>query len=339
MSEPIDIKTKKKLSPSTEINFDKEIVLEIVQNSLVKTYDEWVKFQQTWVNKAYATFHDFDKYLVLIYLIKTVWQDLSDKFKFQSIDEFYSHDQVIIPKINLIKISEELNIPKETIRRKVNDFQKVGILRREGKSIILNRSLMIFQKPTSSLDQLCKFIEKTSALIPKEKLFNKNYSREEYKIFICKHFTVCWSRFFNLQIPYLVRNRNTFRTLETWNIWGTIAINHMINVKKMDEKRLLDENIMPNNFVDQLINVKIKHGINASTISDMSGIPRATVIRKLKWLTNQNVIKKDKNLQYFMTDKGKLNKQINKNISRLHQDIAYFLTDIIDLIKNSNLKI
>ena len=113
----------------------------------------------------------------------------------------------------------------------------------------------------------------------------------------------------------------------------------MINVIKMDKKRLLDENIMPNNFVDQLINVKIKHGINASTISDMSGIPRATVIRKLKWLTNQNVIKKDKNLQYFMTDKGKLNKQINKNISRLHQDIAYFLTDIIDLIKNSNLKI
>ena len=232
MNEPIDIKTKKKLNPSIETNFDKEVVLEIVQNSLIKTYDEWIKFQQVWVNKAYATFRDFDKYLVLIYLIKNVWQDLSDKFKYQSIDEFYSHDQVIIPKINLIKISEELNIPKETIRRKVNDFQKSGILRREGKSIILNRSLMTVQKPTSSLDQLCKFIEKTSALIPKEKLFNKNYSREEYKTFISKHFTVCWSRFFNLQIPYLVRVRNTFRTLETWNIWGTIAINHMLNIKK-----------------------------------------------------------------------------------------------------------
>ena len=290
MSDPIDIKTKKIIPKKHAESFDRTLVLENLYDNLLSHYDTWGSFQQSWTNKAYKTFKDFDKYIVMMFLVRNYWQSLSDKFSYLSMDEFYDLENIVIDKINLINISNELNIPKETIRRKVNDFQKVGILRREGKSIILNRSLMIFQKPTSSLDQLCKFIEKTSALIPKEKLFNKNYSREEYKIFICKHFTVCWSRFFNLQIPYLVRNRNTFRTLETWNIWGTIAINHMINVIKMDKKRLLDENIMPNNFVDQLINVKIKHGINASTISDMSGIPRATVIRKLKWLTKQNCI-------------------------------------------------
>ena len=33
-----------------------------------------------------------------------------------------------IDKINLIQISQELNIPKETIRRKVNELQQDGIL-------------------------------------------------------------------------------------------------------------------------------------------------------------------------------------------------------------------
>ena len=72
----------------------------------------------------------------------------------------------------------------------------------------------------------------------------------------------------------------------------------MLNIKKMEEKRLLDENIMPNNFVDQLINVKIKHGINASTISDMSGIPRATVIRKLNKLLKEKFLTIDKKKHY-----------------------------------------
>ena len=43
-------------------------------------------------------------------------------------DEFYDSEFVTIEKINLIQISNELNIPKETIRRKVNELQLEGIL-------------------------------------------------------------------------------------------------------------------------------------------------------------------------------------------------------------------
>ena len=38
-------------------------------------------------------------------------------------DEFYELETVKIDKINLIQISNALNIPKETIRRKVNELQ------------------------------------------------------------------------------------------------------------------------------------------------------------------------------------------------------------------------
>ena len=147
MSEPIDIKTKKILPQPTQLGFDKSLVHEALQRNIISHWDTWGKLQATWANRAYKTFKDFDKYLVLIFLIRDCWQHSADKFEYYSIDEFYSKDKIVINKINLIKISTELDIPKETIRRKVNELQKEGILSREGKKIVLTKSS--FESPIS----------------------------------------------------------------------------------------------------------------------------------------------------------------------------------------------
>ena len=57
-----------------------------------------------------------------------------------SFESFYNQERLSIDKINLIEISKDLNIPKETIRRKVNFLQDQGIIYRDGKSIFLNDS-------------------------------------------------------------------------------------------------------------------------------------------------------------------------------------------------------
>ena len=89
--------------------------------------------------------------------MRNYWQSLSDKFTYLSLDEFYELENVLIDKINLINISNELNIPKETIRRKVNELQESGILAREGKSIIFNKRGMNYQKPEKeSIQKLVK---------------------------------------------------------------------------------------------------------------------------------------------------------------------------------------
>ena len=123
MSEPIDIKTKKILPQTIKKEFDKAMVHETLQKDLVSHWDTWGKLQSSWANRAYKTFKDFDKYLVLIYLIRDIWQQSANKFEYYSFEDFYKKEKVVIDKINLIKISEELNIPKETIRRKINELQ------------------------------------------------------------------------------------------------------------------------------------------------------------------------------------------------------------------------
>ena len=80
-------------------------------------------------------------------------------------------------------------------------------------------------------------------------------------------------------------------------------------------------------------------GINASSIADITTIPRATVIRKLNWLVKNGCIKKNKNLEYYMVPYGKMNKKIASNFLINQNYVAEFLTDIFDLMKNSKFKI
>ena len=339
MSDPIDIKTKKIIPTGINTKFDKSLVLDNLHTNLISHYETWGSFQQSWTNQAYKTFKDFDKYIVMMFLVRNYWQNLSDKFTYVSKDEFYDLENVVIDKINLINISNELNIPKETIRRKVNELQDSGILIRQGKSIVLNKKGVNYQKPDATVDLLSTFIEKKSNLLQGHHWFGKQLKKEEIRQFINKYFTIIWLRFFKLQIPFLIRHRNIFRDLETWIVWGNIALNHQDHLRKAVDRDLLYENIRFDNYYKNISNFKIARGINASSIADISSIPRATVIRKLKWLMKQDIIKKNKNLEYQLKNSGKINKIISKNTIINQEAVADFLTDIFDYMKNSNFKI
>ena len=254
-------------------------------------------------------------------------------------DEYYELDFVKIDKINLIQISKDLNIPKETIRRKVNELQNANLLKREGKSIIFNRQGIETQKPKNSIDLLSTFIEKKSKMLQGLEGFGKPLTKDYISTFVKKYFTIIWLRFFKMQIPFLTRHRDVFGDLETWIVWGNIALSHQYHLAKAAENDLLSSEITLKSYYSDVADVKIKRGINASSIADISSIPRATVIRKLKWLVKQDCIKKNINMEYQMKKGGKLNKNVSENFLINQYAVAEFLTDVFDYMVNSKFKI
>jgi predicted transcriptional regulator len=341
MNEPISIKTKKVIPQPTKQGFDKSMVHETLQKNIISHWDTWGKFQSIWTNRAYKTFKDFDKYLVLIYLVRDSWQQSADKFEYYSFDDFYAKEKIVIDKINLIKIASELNIPKETVRRKINELQREEVLSREGKKIILTGKAAFFQKPQKALEALSSFLEKKSNILQGEEWFGDSVKKNEIISYIEKYFTIIWLRFLKLQIPFLLRHRANFGDLETWMIWGNVAIHHQKNLAKMYEKNVTTEAdtiINYANYFGKVSDIKIKRGVNASSISDITSIPRATVIRKLKWLVKQDVLKKNKHLEYVMKNTGKLTKKIEETFKSNQLYVAEFLTDFFDYYKNSNFK-
>tara|TARA_B110000444_G_C18764411_1_gene559188 strand:- start:160 stop:1179 length:1020 start_codon:yes stop_codon:yes gene_type:complete len=338
MGDPIDIKTKKIISKLITKKFDKALVLEAIEQNILSQWDTFGKFQQIWSNRAFNTFKDFDKYVVLIYLVRDYFQQLSNKFEFLSYEKFYEFEYIIINKLNLIKIAKELNIPKETLRRKVNELQEEGILVRKGKNIILQKKLVFYQKPEASLEAISNLIHKSSKILQGKDWFGDELEKEEIQIYIKKYFTILWLSFLKLQIPFLLRNRRIFKDLETWIIWGNIALNHQNNLNKILKNSVEVVKVDYKNYYKKITDLKINQGVNASSIADISNIPRATVIRKLRWLIKQQVVKKNKNLEYIMEYKGELNKKIEEAFRINQFTVSEYLTDFFDYYKNSNFK-
>ena len=348
MSKPIDSKTvtifnhlkrKPNLETKEIISLNSSEVYDVLNRNSNETVNYWFKLQQAWCNNAYNTFKDYDSYLVLIYLVNEIFKKLSDRFQYLTYQEFYDRTELLIDKINLIEISKDLNIPKETIRRKVNFLQEQNIIFRKGKSIYFNRKLTDAQRPANSKKIMSVFLEKSGLILAKEDWFGRAFKRDEIENFIDKHFTICWQHWFRLQIPFLVRHRTFYGDLETWNVWGSIGISQFSDYNKQVQNRIVED---PRSYADlylHLLRHTPKNGINASSISEISNIPRATVIRKLKTLLKQKLIMKNKKLEYMLLPSPRNVKSFEQNYMHNQKYKANFVTTIFDLMKNSSFKV
>ena len=335
-------KNNKYILDSSE-NFNSEIIGLVLSSNPMILMKHWIGFQQEWVRNIYSQFKDHDKYIILMYLISKTWQNNSNLFKFQSIDEYYSQNAISLPNISLSEISINLKIPKETIRRKLVELEKKNIIEREGQKIILAQLALSLQKPETSIKKLSIFFEKLSILLSAQDWFGPAISREDIELFFNKYYTVFWNRFFKMQIPFLIRWKTVFGDLESWVIWANMGINQSSNLEKIStnskKKFSLSEVKSGKFYIDNIQENEPTQGVNASSIADISGIPRATVLRKLKKLSSEKVIKRNKKLEYVLSSKGKLNERIKVNYLLNQQSISVFVTDIFNLIKKSRLKI
>ena len=306
---------KKKVLKEKSLNFNnlesfdsKQIGLVLSSNPFI-LMKHWIKFQQEWINNIYNSFKDHEKYLILMYLISKTWQDSSNLFKFYSIDEYYFQSEIDLPDISLSEISNNLKIPKETIRRKLIELEKQNIIKRDGQKIILDQLALTLQKPKTSIKTLSIFFEKLSILLSAEDWFGPAISREDIELYFNKYYTVFWNRFFKMQIPFLVRWKTIFGDLESWVIWANMGINQSSNLEKVSKnskkKFSLAEVKTGRLYIDNIQENEPTQGVNASSIADISGIPRATVLRKLKKLLSEKVIKRNMKLEYVLSSKGK----------------------------------
>ena len=305
MSNPVDIKIAHiNNRDSNKESLDKDKVFEVFQMTINDSLKYFFKMQQGWVNRAYLNFNDFDTYLILMYLMNKVYINYSDRFHYMSMDAFYGQDKVGIEKLNLIEISKDLNIPKETIRRKINYLQKNEIIIRTGKTIFLNSKGLEIQKPLTTIEDMASCLSKLSIHLSAEDWFGKALEKEDVKKFIMEHFTVSWEYWYRFQIPYLTRHRTFFGDIESWNVWGSIGL---VQIRSLIEEINNEISSLPKNYTDfylYTLRHKPKRGINASSISDISAIPRATVIRKLKTLEKNKHIMRNKRLEYFLAPKS-----------------------------------
>ena len=202
------------------------------------------------------------------------------------------------------------------------------------------QSALNLQKPENSIKNISIFLEKLSILLSTQDWFGPSINKRDIELYFRKYYTIVWNSYFKLQIPFLIRWKTIFDDLESFVIWGNIGINQNISLEKSNNLKIGKEEYIENiiNMTDTKVNESM-HGVNASSIADISSIPRSTVIRKLNKLSKEKIIKKNKKKEYFLTGQGKLNDKIKANYLINQKSLALFVTDIFNLIKKSSLKI
>ena len=289
-----------------EIDFSKTLSDEIVYNTIMSNYSDlskdWISHQWNWMNDVYRSFNDHYKYMIVISLIEKTLQ-FYDQMNIQyTYDEYYSKSYLEIEKFTITDLCKKLDMPKETVRRKVLELENEGVITRKKKKIIIDRKAFNIVKPKTQIKFSSKYIYLVSKAINKNNVYSKKPDQKLIENIIKKRFTLCWRWFYRMQIPLIIGYHKFMKDLTTFHIWGTIAMNQVLNVSKQlntgnGEKSL--DFFKTNNVL--LKNLGSNVGISAMSISDMTGIPRATIIRKCQYLLNEDFIKINEKKQYILS--------------------------------------
>ena len=124
----------------------------ILINNIPQVQSAWFRFQSEWAYNAYQSMKDLDKYLILVYLIQKTFIHYADLMVIISEETMYAQDSFEIDKINLIEISEELGIPKETVRRKINELSNDDSNKIESNEVVTSDGLSNTGEVTKTVD-------------------------------------------------------------------------------------------------------------------------------------------------------------------------------------------
>ena len=288
-----------------QVDFSKTLTDDQVYESIMTNYSdlskEWIFHQWHWMNNVYAPFNDHYKYMIVISLVEKTLQFYDQMNILYSYDEYYSKSYLQIEKFSISELCEKLDLPKETVRRKVLELENEGVISRSKKKIIIDRKAFSFVKPEAQIKLSSKYIYLVSQALIKDRKYSKKLDQQSIQDMIKKKFSLSWRWFYRMQIPLVIGYHKFMKDLTTFHIWGTVCMNQVLNVSKElitgTEKNSLDyfatSNILINNLGKDI-------GISAMSISDMTNIPRATIIRKCKFLIQEDLLKLNDKKQYVL---------------------------------------
>jgi DNA-binding MarR family transcriptional regulator len=315
-------------SISDEINKDK--ILKIINKNFSKLAPYWYKLMSSWLIRSYNVFQDIDKYIVLIYFINKDLIFYRKNGLVIDYDTFYKDKSIEIPKINITDISNDLHIPKETIRRKLQELEKAGVIKKTGKKIFVDRAAFTTVKPEKTLKELSILISKFSEVLVDENLTNKFFDINEISESIKTNFSFCWYQFYKLLFVFTNRWKYFGKTdLETLAI-GLVVLLNTIGNKSL---RVRDLNRKNYNKISQGADVV---GVNAMSLSDITGIPRPTVVRKLKYLIKNNFLHINEKKLIKMNITGLAFKNFSKGQDLNMKSLSDMLHRIFNQIKVIN---
>ena len=276
--------------PSISSQIDEKLIFKVIDKHFSRLAPHYYKWISSWLIGAYENYADIDKYIILIYIINKDFIFFRRNGLIIDYDTFYKDKSLEVDKINISDISKDLQIPKETVRRKVEELEKADVIKKKGKKIFITRTAFTTAQATFTLKNMSTVLCEFNKVLEEEKIVKIVYQSTEISDSIKKNFSFVWYQFYKFIFIFTNRWRKELGDLETFTIGVIVLINAVENknfkVKEFDRKKYSIS-----------IQGSDERGVNAMSLAEITGIPRSTVIRKLKSLIKKDLLQiNEKNL-------------------------------------------
>ena len=272
-----------KALPSITAQIDEKIIYKVIDKNFSLLAPFFYSFISNWLVRAYERYNDIDKFLIIIYLIHQNLVFYRKNGLMINYDTFYKDRTIEINKINISDISKDLEIPKESVRRKILDLEKNGAIKKVGKKIFIDRSTLHKARATATVSELSNLLSQFNKILKKENLIKEIFELDKITNSIKENFSFCLYQLNKFIFIYLNRWRAEVGDLETLSIGMILVLSATHNKDFIPSKSSL------NAYRKDIMGSDLR-GVNAMSISEITNIPRPTVVRKLKFLIGKKFL-------------------------------------------------
>ena len=315
--------------PSISSQIDEKIIFKVIDKHFSRLAPHYYKWINTWMIGAYENYADIDKYIILIYIINKDFIFFRRNGLIVDYDSFYKDKSLEVDKINISDISKDLQIPKESVRRKVEELEKADVIQKKGKKIFITRTAFTTTQANLTLKNMTTLLYEFNKVLEEEKIVKIAYQSTEISDSIKKNFSFVWYQFYKFIFIFTNRWRKELGDLETFIIGVLVFINAVENktfkIKEFNRKKYITS-----------IQDSDERGVNAMSLAEITGIPRSTVIRKLKSLIKKDLLQINEKNLITVNMKGESFKTAQRLQDKNMLSLSNFISRVFNQLKITN---
>ena len=236
------------------------------------------------------------------------------------------------PVEKISSIVEITGIPKETARRKIKKLLSSGILSNSNKNKgytwnFLSKTKESYSQSLEEIKALSKFTQKFASLL------NLNLEMKTIEQEIRSEFSFYWYHFLSCQLQWLQMWQYKLKDNDLLLISLQATIPTLNNSNKNSKNLNIDNLYKIIGKTAQKENDK-EIAVSATSVSDITGIPRATCIRKLNKLVMLGfLLREEKSKRYFINQNSNERTRTiltNENVGKTITIFSHYLSIILN---------
>ncbi len=278
--------------------FEKKNIEKILLENFIDLMPAFYEMESSFLSDIYKRYRDLEGGNIVIFFAKDLHLEILRKREINlnfnlSLDEFWNnHKNIAQKKKKIITIAKNIGLPRETTRRKILSLIRAKHIKKTEKNTV-------FWEPDSkSKDSYIKIIEEQinslSKFISQQlRFFSLNVPISKIEKEIKNNYSFYWYHYLNAQLEYIKFWQMRFKDLEMLLIGLQTLIQGIKDLKSSNKLRNLDSFLL-NKTTKDTSSFDIKNlGISATSVSEVTGIPRANCIRKLDKFIKMKIMEKD----------------------------------------------